>query len=362
MFKIIVCLFLLFAVFSCSTTIDQKSNPINTVYVSTTGNDNNSGTNTSEPLLTIDKAIQKANVTVYVESGVYTNNFGLGSTSIVINKKIHVSGGWNAGFTSQTGISVLNGFNNISRILVISNNYVTVDGVAVMNSIGGGIWVYGNLCTLDIASSNNTGYGITIAGDSNTITAFVSNNNGGGIDTEGSYNTINAVIDKNTGYGIYMAGSCNYFTGTSRNNTTHGCVCWAGKSNSIVSASIINNGSRGVVLSYSTFYSKIISCIITNNSGTTGVIELEGVGQSNGVLISNNLIGGKTGADYGIYEMSSADQTGHQLIGNIFITNRLGFLYYDHTSGNALLTEIDTKINSIWSGASVGTGNIVTNL
>src|SRR4030095_7281755 len=75
-------------------------------YVSTTGDDNNDCLSLANPCATINGAIGKASSQdiVYVAQGIYT---GSGNEVVLIDKDISLSGGWDASFTAQSGISTI---------------------------------------------------------------------------------------------------------------------------------------------------------------------------------------------------------------------------------------------------------------
>jgi hypothetical protein len=79
-----------------------------TWYVATTGSDSNDCETTSTPCLTINGAIGKAGAgdTVMVEEGTYT---GTGDQVVLVDKDINLSGGWDSGFSTQSGTTVIDG-------------------------------------------------------------------------------------------------------------------------------------------------------------------------------------------------------------------------------------------------------------
>ena len=79
-----------------------------TWYVSPTGLDANSCANADVPCLTINAAVAKAasGDTIDVAVGMYT---GTGTDVVLINKDVTLSGGWDAGFTTQSGLSIIDG-------------------------------------------------------------------------------------------------------------------------------------------------------------------------------------------------------------------------------------------------------------
>jgi hypothetical protein len=156
-------------------------------YVAPTGSDANTCTAPAEPCGTINGAIGKAagGDTVNVAVGTYT---GAGDEVVVVDKSVTLAGGWNADFTSRTGVSTVDGEDarrgvrvanvdaRIERFLVengrpalFNGGGISVDGSleldssTVRTSHPGGIWSAGPLTitnsTISANSSNNSGAG-----------------------------------------------------------------------------------------------------------------------------------------------------------------------------------------------------------
>ena len=77
-------------------------------YVAPSGLDANDCTSPTTPCATIDAAIGKASsgATVFVAVGTYTNT---GTSVVRLNKNVTLSGGWDAAFAAQVGLSTLDG-------------------------------------------------------------------------------------------------------------------------------------------------------------------------------------------------------------------------------------------------------------
>lgn len=102
--------------------------------------------------------------------------------------------------------------------------------------------------------------------------------------------------------------------------------------NNTIGGSVNNNADYGGgIYLYSGDNNRLINLVITNNSSgsVNSVIHL--YSSISGFAISNRLIEG-SGApiSIGIYERE--DITGHVLMNNTFITNKLGYLYREDTS------------------------------
>jgi Zn-dependent metalloprotease len=222
-----------------------------TWYVATTGNNSNTCTSAGSPCLTINVAIGKPAVAagdiIKVATGTYT---GTGTEVVLINKSVTLSGGWNAAFTTQGGISTIDGqgarlgvtisgsaISVIDRFKVQNGSACEAGGIRVWgggttltlnnstisnntktcSNAGGGIYNDGNTTINDSSVSNNIGGGIgnssgTLTLNNSTISANVNNSSGGGIGNAGIATLNNSTISGNTltansGGGIYNSGS-----------------------------------------------------------------------------------------------------------------------------------------------------------
>ncbi len=174
-------------------------------YVTATGNDANACTSPAVPCGSLNSAIARAAAgdQIYVGVGVYTS---LGNEVVLLDKTIHLSGGWNNAFTSQTGVSTVDG-QLTRRGLTVNNGVVaTLKRFVIQNGRapqGGGIYNAGALTLTACAIQFNTAPdgGITDIGS------------GGGVFNTGSITVLNSRISDNYssanlgGAGIYSTGS-----------------------------------------------------------------------------------------------------------------------------------------------------------
>src|SRR6185503_5030572 len=88
----------------------QRAHAAGPWFVSTTGDDSNDCLSSTTPCATINGAIGKASAgdTINVATGTYT---GTGTEVVLINKSITLLGGWDEAFTTQSGISTVDGQN-----------------------------------------------------------------------------------------------------------------------------------------------------------------------------------------------------------------------------------------------------------
>jgi hypothetical protein len=180
-----------------------------TWYVTTTGNDSNSCTATGSPCLTINGAIGKAasGDMIKVATGTYTNS---GTEVVLINKSITLSGGWNASFTTQSGMSTIDGQQARRGLMVNSGVTAIIERFVVQNgnSMGGG----GGICNSGTLTLNNTSIKDNTATTNASSNGCNASSNGGGI-----YNTNTGILALNdstvTGSSVDCSGSGVYNEG-----------------------------------------------------------------------------------------------------------------------------------------------------
>jgi hypothetical protein len=212
-------------------------------YVATTGNDNNDCLSPNTPCATINGAIGKAfsGDTIYVATGTY---IGIGDEVVSIYKDITLSGGWDATFGTQSGLSTIDGQASRRGIAVNSNITATIERFAVQNGSshsGGGISLSGGSLTLNRSTvSGNQQLGISADNSSLTLNSSTVRGNtnttyGGGIYAYDSIVTINnSTISDNaagsaccwSGGGIFLAG--NLGVGIINNSTITGNTAGVG--------------------------------------------------------------------------------------------------------------------------------------
>jgi predicted outer membrane repeat protein len=116
-------------------------------YVSPNGVNGSVCNNPVAPCQTINYAISKAATgdVVYVTSG--THNQGRSMYALVyIYKDVTLSGGWNNTFTSQNGVSILDGQNGGPVIRIGEQAHSSIERFEIINGSaenGGGVYIYG---------------------------------------------------------------------------------------------------------------------------------------------------------------------------------------------------------------------------
>ena len=169
------------------------------LYVATSGNDSNDCLAPATACQTINGAISKASAgdTVRVAVGTFT---GAGSEVVLVDRDINLSGGWDAAFVSQTGLSTVDGEQSRRALVVSAAKSVLIEYFAIQNgagptSGGGGIFNLGDLTVENSTIVDNSSHGGT---------------QGGGILTRGgTLSLTNSIVSgnvANSGAGLYSDG------------------------------------------------------------------------------------------------------------------------------------------------------------
>ncbi len=184
------------------------------VAPSPTGNDSDSCSDPSAPCATINGAIGKAasNDIVKVAEGTYTDS-SAGSTVVLFNKNISVSGGWDNSFTTQTSKSTVNGQATRTGLTVNPGITASVEYMIFQNGIGssgGGVYNRGNLSLdyVDIIDNFLTGLWNVGGGIVTINNSTIARNEYYGIYSgSGTVNVSNSTIYANRGNGIYSSNN-----------------------------------------------------------------------------------------------------------------------------------------------------------
>jgi|GEM_PF-6553190 len=211
-----------------------------TWYVAPTGNDSNPCSDAGSPCLTINGALGKAadGDVINVAMGTYT---GTGVAVVTINKAITISGGWDAGFTTQSGLSIIDA-EAARRGIATSNNTVVLDRFQIQNG--------------HVGALGGSGAGIV--------------NQDGNLTINNSIIRANLLGDWCCGGGNGGAGINNWGNGEiTLNNTT--------VSNNTILGGYLGSGIHNGGLS-----------VTLNNSTVSGNVGSEGIYNSSGILTINN--------------------------------------------------------------------------
>jgi uncharacterized repeat protein (TIGR01451 family) len=307
-------------------------------YVAPTGSDGNTCLSAVSPCATINGALAKISPgdTVLVATGTYT---GTGTEVVTLNISATLSGGWNSGFTTQTGMSTIDGQGARRGVTVNSGvtailEYFVVRNGFLLNNGGDGIFnsgtvtlnnstvsgnkngVYNDHGTLALNNSTingNTERGIINNLGSMTISnSTVSGNStqldsGGGIFNFGTMTISNTTISGNSagnsggsggggGSGIYSNGVLTLNNSTVSGNTILGDYPGSG----------INNVNGTLILNNSTVSGN------SNQYGSGG-----GISNSGGtVTLRNSILAGNTTSGTGLDCSGSISSSGYNLIGS----------------------------------------------
>jgi Zn-dependent metalloprotease len=240
-----------------SSNEEQKSPPVPQAGVSyyvniATGNNSNSCTSPASPCKNIQETINKAgtNDTLYVSSGTYFFSSNGSPNVVVINgKNLNIIGGWDSTFTTQNGVSTIDGGNANNGVLLVSGT-VTIEGFIIQNSRSsnsGAIYmVNGNLTVKRSTLKNN-----------------IATNDGAGIFIDnGTLTVINSTISGNTatasGGGIYASNNIGSSVTVQNSTIAYNTAATGGGINR-------TNGSF-----------QITNTIIANNTGTTSAPDCNG--------------------------------------------------------------------------------------
>jgi Zn-dependent metalloprotease len=194
----------------------------NTWYVSTTGDDSNDCATTTTECASINGALGKAGFvagdTINVAEGTYT---GTGSEVITIDFSVNIQSGWDSNFTTQAGISIIDG-EGARMGIAINSGDVTLRRLWIRNGYSdcvGGIQVSGATLTLDQSTvSDNRTYGQCGAGgidffpnsDVSLINTTITNNTGREI--SGSIDNTMLIANSTIGDGVNIGGGDPWFS------------------------------------------------------------------------------------------------------------------------------------------------------
>jgi PASTA domain/Right handed beta helix region len=167
-------------------------------YVATAGSDASSCAAPAQPCATINGAIGKASSgdTINVATGTYT---GSGYEVVLIGKSVTLAGGWNADFTSRTGLSTVDGQSARGGIRVASadariERFLIENGRQEVVAPGGASGI--------AVSGNGTGVLASLELDASTVR----NNSPGGISSDGPLTITNSTISGNSSNSNFTGG------------------------------------------------------------------------------------------------------------------------------------------------------------
>ncbi|OWT32709.1 hypothetical protein BGI41_06270 [Methanobrevibacter sp. 87.7] len=369
-------------------TLKYTAIKLDTVYVSTKGDDNNIG-DIDTPVATISRALHLAEY--YNASKIVINEGLYNEFNLIINRSITINGiGTVVVYAKQSG-----------RIFNIStkNIEVAISGITFVNGsevTGGAILINGSKVNIENCTFlNNTGSSeagaIYWSGDNGTLvnSVFKGNiaRNGGAVSWGGLFDyskggrngqIINCTFDDN--YSIDFGGSSavtayapsisiinsNFTNNHGGNWTDHGALMVYG-SNSIVSSCLFENNTidcKGAAIHLGGDNVKIVNNTFINNTmsgigymGDGGAIEIQG----DNAYISNNTFignGGKYCVMGGAIDVLPSYGESATIVNNTFINNTASYgaaLYLAQIEGDNSILVADNKFigNYAKSGSAI---------
>ena len=343
-----------------SSSLDIAALAVTRYVKASGGSDANTCLSVALACATINGAIGKAadGDTIKIATGTFT---GTGTEVVLIKKSVTLSGGWNTTFTTQSGMSTVDGqsarrgitLSGIATIVIerfviqngfaeygggIENSFgaLTLNNCIISNNTGsnggGGIYHgYGILNLNQTTVSNNAGGGIYVYGDLTSggmVTlnnSIVGTNAGGGISNFGSLILNSSTVSANTGVGIYTHWhDLTINNSTISNNTGNDD---GGGLYNYIGTVIINNSTfsgnsaiyRGGGISVGSGTVSINNSTISKNTTTSGIYGGGGIYNSGAVVtLRNTIIAGNTTSGTGpdCSGGNPINSSGYNLIGN----------------------------------------------
>ncbi|MCG3211418.1 MAG: hypothetical protein FOGNACKC_05064 [Anaerolineae bacterium] len=274
-------------------------------YVAPGGSDSNDCLNPSTTCASINGVLAKPGFTagdsVLVATGTYT---GTGTEVVLLDKSVILSGGWNTGFTTQSGTTILDGETTRRGITVISGVMVTIERITIQNgysfSFGGGILNEGG--TLNLDHINVTG---------NTA------GNGGGIynNYSGIVTLNNSIISKNSGEfsNAGIANSGTFYLNNSFVNDNPDSMGIANSGTFTLNNSVVSGHSYNGIINYSGTLI-VNNCTVEGNFGR-GLYNDRGIVTLNNSTISGNATDGIENSYDAIVTLNNTTISNNQGIG-----------------------------------------------
>jgi hypothetical protein len=270
-------------------------------YVAPNGNDGNDCLSSATPCGSINGAIAKAssNDTINIAAGVYTST----ETAVVLlGKSLTLSGGWNTDFSSQQGMSILDGQLSRRGMIINADVNTNIERFEITNAVGqssggGGGMMIGNNATVILSDSlihNVQAYGGIFAWytDLTLIRTTISDSIDQGVTNYlGTLRMISSAVTGNT-YGIVSNGNTLIENSTISGNLHGGIALDCSGTIDIRSSTVTDNHDFGL-RTYWCNTATIQNTILAGNIDTTHP-DCTGPLQSAGY----NIVGSTQGCDF----------------------------------------------------------------
>lgn len=248
------------------------------VYVSTSGNDDNCGSVTDKPVLSIQTAVAKADYygvdIICVATGTYTKGSGLNNYAAGVSldgiDNLDIQGGYDSNFESQTGVSVfdMGGDANSYCLYIMDATNLYIDNIALTRGYKGvSMMLSENVTLSNVTVTNVEDDGIEINSSTNIyVNATVKNLTNQGVLVYYSADvTIAGEIKDNNSLraSSFTFGTTTYYY----TNYDNGTGIYADYvSNMTISASVSGNqGYRGAGIYASSCYNMSITGAVSGN-------------------------------------------------------------------------------------------------
>ncbi len=264
------------------TNIPNLNPSVGQWYVSPQGNDNKSCTSPSAPCATIMAALRKAGdgEIIYIAVGTYTRTEG--TSVVLVEKSISLSGGWDASFSRQDGYTTIDAEWEGEGILAMTFGSISLDRLVVEHGDSGFpvSGIYSSQATMFISNS------------------VIQENQPGGIyNDRGTMTIIDSVIWKNGnmdyGAGIINDGPLTMIRSSVNHNMSSrsgGGIRHAGSTLTLINSTVSENTAPtagGIVIEYGT--AEIYNSTIIKNIATKGVGGID-VNPISSLLIQNSIV------------------------------------------------------------------------
>lgn len=325
-------------------------------YVGPGGSDGATCLSPATRCASINGALNKAGFvagdTIRVRVGTYT---GSGNEVVLLNKNATLSGGWDASFTTQNGMSTIDGEAWHRGMTVNSGVTAMVERFAMQNGIGsigsgGGIYNVGGTVILNHSVvSGNSGSGISNDGTMTLNHSIVSGNSGGigGIYNGGTMTLNHSTVSDNTSVG-FTGGIANSGTLTlnnsavSDNSTTSlggGISSDSGSIAILNNSSVTGNSSLGYGGGIYAYESTVIlnnSTVSGNRAGSSGYWDGGGIwisGNNYALTLNNSTISNNTAGSSGGGIVSGGGVNSTVTLRNTILANNMATIGPDCAGG-----------------------------